>query len=435
MIKFVSALCGSGKTEFALNLSKELIKKKMRVLFVCPSLELQNEISKRLNNTPHRIINYKNTIAGQGVVGSIEKYLRRPAKYEILIITHASFKSISHFPNKKNWTVFIDEETEIFDFMSFNSCDAANYGYGNDLIEDMLKISTFSLNEGGFTSIQPKSLSKSDKGYLKSISYGGKDSTYVYPPFQKFIQHLLNPNMALYGDTTTMVAFRFGDTNAEMWAELDTNIFEDFADLYLMGAEIQRSKLAAYLNLKGIKTENLLISKRFETHDQPIIIKWMTTHSPWSKNYYNEPNKIESTVTNFELYDMLVGLTIGEEEILVQNNIGNPFKHIKNMIQMNFEIKGLNKYNNYAHYAESGAYNVPPACNKKMTDLGFDMEELQLHHALSHAYQGFLRSSIRNNIFLNNIMFLPTEQMAMNMRNIYFPNAAVSQIEGAKYFF
>jgi hypothetical protein len=160
----------------------------------------------------------------------------------------------------------------------------------------------------------------------------------------------------------------------------------------------------------------------------------MTAHKLWSKKYYNSINGV-AKVSNFELYDLLVSNDIGSEPILLQSNKGNPFVHIKNPVQMPYEIKGLNQFDSYSHYCESGAYNMPPVCFQKMENLGFDMVELQLNHALSHAYQGLLRGSLRHGGFSNNIVYLPTEQLAYAMRNIFFPMAEVKQIEGAEIFF
>ena len=157
--------------------------------------------------------------------------------------------------------------------------------------------------------------------------------------------------------------------------------------------------------------------------------------SLWSKNYYNSKNLIEPTLTNFELFDLLVGNSIGDNEILLQNNKGNKFTHIKNPIFMPFEVKGLNTYVGTHNYGESGAYRWPPAYQKKMVDLGFDADEILMHHTLSHSYQGLLRSSLRTGAYNNNIVYLPTKAMAQNMRNLFFPNATVEQIEEANYFF
>lgn len=435
MIYSINSKCGSGKTHWAILRATELIQNKKRVMIVAPSLDLQNEISKRLGNTPHFVINYSTNNDG-GVANSIANYLKNPpVKYEILIITAAAFVTINKFPNKKKWICFIDEELDVFSFITFNSGESSNYGFGNNLMDDIEKIADLKLNEEiGYVAFTPKALPPKEIKFLKSLCYGSTSSDFVYPPFQKFIQLLLNKNMSLFGDSESMVMFKLGNDTAEMWAELNEKLFLNFENLYFLGAEIQRSKMIVYLKLKGLKIEDLKIPQRFEFHEQPIIIKWFTKHNPWSKSYYNSINEVAG-ISNFELYDLLVSESIGNEPILLQSNKGNPFKYIKKPIFMNYEVKGLNKFNEYSHYCESGAYNCPPACINRMNLLGFNMEEIQLHNSLSHLYQGLTRTSIRDGVYSNNIVFVPTEQMAQNLKNIYFPNSIVGQLENACFFF
>ena len=433
MIYTINALCGAGKTHWAIGEAKKLLANNKNVLYVCPSLELQAEVGKRFGNTKHTIVNYKSS-GTAGVVGTINEYLKNPARGEALIITHAAFKSITRFPKKHKWTVYFDEECDVFDFMTLNSDDSSEYAFGNDLVGDMGKIGTFQINEEfGYSTYKIKNMNKKDLSYIKGLCYG-KDNG-VYPPFKRLIQALINPNVQIYCDTESMVFFKFSGLEIEIWTELNTSIFEGFENLYFMGAEIQRSKLCAYLKLKNVIMKELVIPKRFETHEQEINIKYMTTHSPWSKNYYNTANTISPDVTNFELYDSLVGSSIGNTPILTQSNIGMPFKHISNKIDLPYEIRGMNQFSKYDHYTTCGAFNMPPSCALKMEHLGFDVDELQLQHALNLSYQGLMRGSLREGKFNNNTVYLPTEQLALLMRNIYFPNAKVSRIEGSEYFF
>ena len=435
MIFIIDALAGAGKTYWAVEKAKELVSKKQHVLFCSPSTDLQYEMATRLGSTPYKIINYMESKDTGGVTSTISNYLKNPYKNEVLIITHSAFKNISNFPKKKNWTIFIDEEISAIDFISFNLTDASNYQIGCDLEHEIPEISSWKCQDEGFMEINPKhGCNKSDINFLKSLCYS---NDMVYPSFKKFIQLLINPNMQIYADTGVMTAFRFGSPDVEMWAELNTNIFNGFKNLYLMGARIQNSQLISYLKLKKVPIKLLDIPKRFSNHNQPIIIKWMSNYPLWSKNYYNQQNKVEPSITNFELFDMLVGNSIGEEKILLQNNKGNKFKYVKNPNWMPFEVKGLNQYSDTLHYAEGGAYIWPPAYQNQMTALGFDSDEILLNKTLDHAYQGLMRGSLRNGTFNNNnnIIFLPTEKMAQNMRNIYFPNAILKQIEAAEYFF
>lgn len=434
MIYTINSKCGSGKTHWALNEATKLIQNKKRVMIVAPSLDLQNEMSNRLGFTPHFVINYTTNNEG-GVATSIANYLKNPpSKYEILIITAAAFVTINKFPNKKKWICFIDEELSVFDNISFNSSDSSNYAFGNDLMNDIEKIADLKLNEEiGFVEFKLKSLPLKEIKFLKSICYGSKAADFVYPPFQKFIQLLLNKNMRVFGDSESIVMFKLGNDTAKMWSELNEQLFLNFQNLYIMGAEIQRSKMVVYLKLKGLKIEPLQIQQRFEYHEQPITIKWFTKHKPWSKSYYNSINEVAG-ISQFELYDLLVSETIGNEPILLQNNKGNPFKYIQKPIYMNFEVRGINKFDKIHSYCESGAYNMTPACFAKMEKLGFDISEIQLHNSLSHLYQGMMRSNLRNGEFNNNVVFVPTEQMALNLRNIYFPNGKVEQIENGEFF-
>ena len=342
MIYTINSKCGSGKTHWALNEATKLIQNKKRVMIVAPSLDLQNEMSNRLGFTPHFVINYTTNNEG-GVATSIANYLKNPpSKYEILIITAAAFVTINKFPNKKKWICFIDEELSVFDNISFNSSDSSNYAFGNDLMNDIEKIADLKLNEEiGFVEFKLKSLPLKEIKFLKSICYGSKAADFVYPPFQKFIQLLLNKNMRVFGDSESIVMFKLGNDTAKMWSELNEQLFLNFQNLYIMGAEIQRSKMVVYLKLKGLKIEPLQIQQRFEYHEQPITIKWFTKHKPWSKSYYNSINEVAG-ISQFELYDLLVSETIGNEPILLQNNKGNPFKYIQKPIYMNFEVATAN---------------------------------------------------------------------------------------------
>jgi hypothetical protein len=432
-IFYIDGLCGSGKTHASIEAIRKLVANRKNVLYVSPSTELQYEFSTRLGMISHTVINYLEASSnGKSVTQTIKDRLKSPKSGQVLVITHAAFKNISDFPNKKKWTVFIDEEMEINDFMECDASAANSYAYGNDLMKDMERICTFVIHKEGFTSFHKKSLSPKDTRFLRSISFSNNN---VYPPFQRFIQNLLNPNMQVFADTNTLVSFKLGFQNVEMWSEIRLELFQGFENIYFMGARIQYSKLFAYFRLKGVSFRECKIEKRFDTHAQPITIRYMVDNPSWSKTFYQQKNSKEPSYTNFELFDLLVSGSIGDEPILLQNNKSNKFRRISNPINMPYEIKGLNQYAKYNHYAEGGAYNWSPAYQSRMTALGFDCEELMLHQALSKIYQGITRTSIRNGEFHDNIVFVPTKKMAQNLRNLYFPNAKIEQIENSDLFF
>jgi hypothetical protein len=432
-INYMNGLCGSGKTAFAIkqacigaSLSKE------KYAFVVPSIDLQKEYVSRINDFCHskkiKVDVYAiNTTNLQSTSASIDlrNHLESHNGAQILIITQSLFTLNTYWQFSNEWNLYIDEEMEFLYDLTLQFNDPRNLGSQDFAITYLKDVMEVNNQESPFVYFRPnKEVSWQD------LEVWSNDDA-LYGAFKSLNSYISKKNFRI--KTTQEYWNTFMNKESKklyLWAIFDMAMFTKFKSVTIMGADIENSQMSSMLIQAGF---DLVPSSHNsnQKHNLKVEINYASHRDTWSVSYYKQ--SYNNAMSNLDVYMALVKENNREDSILVQNNKNNTWIPELKRVQLPYNAEGLNKekFTQVHNYSECGAYNFTP---ERLSIMQIEhiphADKLQLRRMVLHNYQGFMRSSARTenaNKFLHRI-FVPTEKIATELKNNFFPNASVQQM-------
>jgi hypothetical protein len=449
--KYISAPCGAGKTYSVLQQAERLLALKSPTAIVVPSIVLQEEIAKKIRKDfkklKYKVFNNENGNPGEnkGVTRRIVDYLKTCPDDTLLIITHEAFLRIRYWMRADKWNIFIDEEMEPIKFLTLD------IGHRNIAASNSFKDSWLTIFDELFDLV----VMPEKPGWLKLYPHDEASCQFTaYSERAGKVQKICRDvaDAVLVRGTSLMVEEEKWDkfvddplaTEVIFTRELAIGIFKEFKTITFMGADIENSFMNIYFKKNDYILSESKIKTRFDKHDQPVKIYYMCgdEYPVWSKSFYSRQvmtiKPSEQEINYLKLFTDLIKSVTGKKKIGIQEN--KSFTLDVNVTGLNktiipFKSEGLNKYSKIDHYAELGAYLYTPEQKNMLQVMGYDVDEVQMVKSISHAYQGSLRTSLREGKDKNNMIFLPTKAMAELFKERFFPNAELIRFKHAEVFF
>jgi hypothetical protein len=423
---------GSGKTFAATTFACDRIPRKMKSAFIQPTIALCKQSCADVRNrfpefTSKARLLVSRRGSDQRIAHRITDYLKdREEAGGLLFITHAGFSRTPHWHRAGTWNLFIDEVMEVTYHRRFR---LKKY---QRLLTDLFRVGP--LCQKRYALLEPHNPAALD-GALAMI----KDDE-ISEHFADFISRLRHEHWRLYVDHEEFSRFQRGPTcTLEVHGLLAPSIFEQFASVTIMGANLADSIMYKYFAREGCTFSShagINRALRYQIHNNGprLLIKYLTDKK-WSKTLRNrelrtsgETDAAESVCDVYmELcqreasrHSSVPPLWIGNNDVRDEDFDGKRLKNVPH---------GMNGLTAHAVRCVFSALNPPQAHRKFLQDM-CGMTEREVRRALltQTAYQacgrGILRDPNSTGIFL---LIVPDRDTAEDIAR-YYPGCQIEKL-------
>jgi hypothetical protein len=412
IIQTNSSHCGSGKTFDATTAACHGITQGKKTSIAVPSRRLARQVKR---DARRRFPQLKAHIAcfvsdpkkGETAISRITKYLleRQGGQGDLLIITHAALQMISHWQDKGQWHLFVDEEitSECHIPVKLKRPET------RAALCDLFRIHRWDDHYSVLEAV--------DHGKLMDI----RDNLYddqIDEMFAPLTMRLLpSSSWDLFVRTTQWEEFFAGKSNRfDVHGLLHPQLLDGFASVRVMAANVDDTLMAAYWREIG---RNMLrvTPKPVTPIGYRLTIKYLPVPK-WSKRLRDMVVCEEDGTTVGEMYAQLCA----EEARKHDPNTGNHL-YITNLDNTDVEFggvalptipHGMNDYENATVCAIFTALNRQPAHEAFLCHmLGITEREIRRATVAQVAYQAACRGNIRNKDTDGRFLLLLPDQAMM----------------------
>jgi hypothetical protein len=419
-IRYLSAPAGAGKTHAIQTECYRLVNDGEFVILCQPTKRLITEtasgLSDRFPDIHYHVIhedNCKGTVSG-----SIIEYFTRPfPDPHVFIVTWEAFQRLKFIPNRKDWTLIVDEIPQAYD------CFDEVLPNTHHLVTDHLRTYTDSGQYALLGCANPRAIRKiaENKGGDKALSV-----------FQKLAVRLDSDHRLSYVDTRAyqrLLSPGVQSTRLTVFSFLKPSIFAEFKSVTIAGACFEDSILYRSFSNKGVrftKAQELTQALRFTEHQngRQVTILYAVDQS-WSKRFRDsDDGKVWSKLIDAVIAEFDTETFVWSANKDISDNI---FGHSNRLPQ---SPHGLNSFSHINNVAFLSAHNLIPA-HAKFIEQHLSMSRTEIDTAIhrQHAYQAIMRCSIRD---LNNDsprrIFVPDLPTAKWLQD-QFPGSKIRQVD------
>ena len=423
---------GSGKTRAATTFACDRIPRNVKSAFIQPTIALCKQsymdARARFPDIKDRI---RTIVTRRGsddkIAHRITRYLNdRDEAGDLLYVTHAGFLRTPHWHRADTWNLFVDEAMEVTYHREFR---LRKYRH---LLLDLFHVRPSRHERYG-------ALEARNHGQLDEALAQMKDDE-IYRHFADFIWRLRHGHWNLYVDHEAFQKFQAGETHTlEVHGLLAPSIFEPFASVTIMGANLNDSIMCKYFAKEGCTfSDHTAINNglRYQSHSNGsrLLIKYLT-EGKWSKTLRNRKVRSDDDLDVAEdicgvymdlcqqeaaKHSKLPPLWIGNNDIRSDEFEGERLKNVPH---------GMNSYKKHDVCCIFSALNPPQAHRKFLQDL-CGMTEREVRRALlsQTAYQscgrGILRDPDSTGVFL---LIVPDRDTAEDIAS-YYPGCRIEKL-------
>lgn len=386
-IRYVSALCGSGKTyriaEYVASRSRS-----EAILYVAPTRRLLSQFQtelKRLGAAIKIIDSDHTSNTTTDVVSTLGDSTGPP----IVGITSKTFCNLPFFPKEPAWSIVIDEIPQVDQFYPLM------VPRSHTIFSQYLEVHQTQFRGVG-------RVRAADWRKLKNLTEGPKDS--LQKDAELIFRDVLYDRKIVYTDMASWNKMAIsadvskGDKENRIFflSMLNPMIFDN---AIIVGANFQDSMLHRWLNINGGIMDELgeVVSK---LREPPDLSKRVEIHYLLEQRYskYIGNKRIEGVKIS-DLMDDAAAQFFGDSEFLyVTNRDHTPHRlaDLTGMKQISPVSHGLNSYSNYHNIYFSAALNREPMHLSMLEALGFKPEQVRKATVDEGIYQCGMRTSLRN---------------------------------------
>ncbi len=418
-LHYISGICGSGKTHYALT----IIKANQQSIYCCPSILLQDEIEK--NKLDVRFVTFNSKQSNDGVSLAIQQHMN----YDVLpaSITHEGFFNVTDWSSASRWTLFVDEAFQpVVALPLFNAATTASKQATLDIIQAMCSITTI----GNRIIFKPKAPCADNIRRLANGTYD--DMNFNNKNLTAYFGYLNSPNYTLSVSLADWLSFKMAASRICIHADFNLDIFSRFKDVYFISAGFENSFLYNWAAKNGVHIEpDTNFKPRISAHVEAVhgYYGFGDVSKLWSKNFFNKTNNTGKS--NLTSYINAVALHVGKRLVLTSINNGNKWPASMNIEAVKSNCEGLNNYDHMAIAALGAAYNWAPEFIDSLKGRGFDVDQQLRNNELEKAYQIMLRTAIRKGGAIE--VYAPTASLLERLQQRSFPNMVIKQLPGMQF--
>ena len=428
-INFVSGPCGSGKTHSLSKYIKQNLFRDSKYIITVPSKLLADQIYAQLKED-HKDLYLIHSDTSEKVTSAILKTIKEINFNEsgILIITQQAFQRIPFFQNKDTWVLISDEIPQIDSFynltLPYNFLLLTNY------------ITTEEAESKAFYKIN-----------LVSDEILKKESDDVYKLFKPLIKKLSDGH-DVYTDKTNWDKIvndnvitkdsqedsRYGNSsNMLFFLTIQTpTLYSGFKKTIMMGANFEHSMLyklwSEQYNINFNPFKPILDNLRYTTHTNGNRLHIKYTQEEKASKYSSK--KMIGDLSREQKRTEIVNELFKDKPFIFMSN--NDSKEDDNLAGIRIPVisHGLNKFDTFHNIYFSPALNRMPKHSKMLEELGVD--SVYLARASSHeiAYQGILRTSMRNPEATEEVTVVVVDKATAESLARLFPECTIGAVDG-----
>ena len=423
---------GSGKTRAATTFACERVPRTIKSAFIQPTIALCKQSYMDARTRYPDIKDRIRTIVTRR--GSDDKIAHRITRYltdrdevgDLLYVTHAGFLRTPHWHRADTWNLFVDEAMEVTYHREFR---LRKYRH---LLLDLFHVYPSRHERYG-------ALEARNHGQLDEALAQIKDDE-IYQHFADPIWRLRHGHWNLYVDHEAFQKFRNGETyTLDLHGLLAPSIFEPFANVTMMGANLNDSIMYKYFAKEGCTFSdhtaiNNGLQYRSHGNGSRLLIKYLT-EGKWSKTLRNRKARkdddpdVADDICGLYMdlcqqeaakHSKLPPLWIGNNDIRNEEFDGERLKNVPH---------GMNSYMTHEVCCIFSALNPPQAHRKFLQEL-CGMTEREVRRALlsQTAYQacgrGIIRDPDSTGIFL---LIVPDRDTAEDIAR-YYPGCRIEKL-------
>lgn len=396
-IKFLSGSPGSGKTHVQISEICRLVNEGESVLYVQPSMKLQEETEKSLralgvrctviNSQTVSKLQLSSELGESKVGGAIQAALRAPQSFaRCLMITVSSLERLPFFPNKHLWHLFMDEIPQVY------SCDED----GGKTLARLWHVDV--LNPKGCHPVRARckrEMLSVAKKLAASVLAGKKtlkDATALAYRLASEQYDTFTPK--LKGDEGEHAA---GLPTVSL---LKPSIVEGYRSILIAGAEVKASPLYRHWSNQGVVFEEALDLKARLRFEQPPNGSATTFHYVFDKEFSKTFRDREDLDVVKWMQEAAIKVFGGSGFLYSCNkDTSGLFEGVDKSVAVYLpnDSKGSNEYDKYHNSVLICARNLKPVHRKLlMRLLDVDSEFLKTSQHRHEILQQYQRTSARN---------------------------------------
>ena len=414
---YVSADPGAGKTDWAINMAKRWNMAGQPVMLIVPTIKLCDEIQARSGGLIEAIHSNKTGAS----VREIEERMTEWAKTYTagsIVITDAAFIQMRYRTAAGNWIVIKDEPKEPLNIAELRVPDSMPY------IED-----TFMTFEQTIESRQLLNGTLLKPKYKYSDI--DDDITGQLARIKHFLTHPEHFEVLFEVDMEAKRMLRYSIfTKPEL--------FEEFAEVYLMGANFSDTFIYHMWEKQGVEWQNKTPKSLRRLPSDRMVIRYLWDYDNhgnmlrWSKAFRDRTDN-GTKLSNLDSYLewLRVELPDGDYVYVANNDYDDDHLNL-NGVRMPAEVHGLNKYRHYTKVAVAGSYLVNRHHEIFYHHYGMSTTDVRGMRNTQYYVQQITRTDIRNYNGTAQIeVYVPTLTEALELL-VYFRDATIVDAEAKR---
>jgi len=446
-INYVSSVCGSGKTHAAIKyISENQFQEKF--LITVPTIKLSAQITKDLSNLGVQNVFEVNCeiTKKQNVKEAAKKVFHEinELTYGVAIITNPNFENLPEYIRKSltGFVHILDEPPKLIEAVDIN------LPYSHKTLTDLLKVVPSNIFEN-ISDVFSNNTNLIEK-------YIQRSSDVLNDHIKLLLKKIISPHYMVVADTENWekivvngnispdVIFgenkqTFGNAKNKITfiSILKPSIEKYFSKTIYLGANFENSMMFQFwqdnFNVQFTVAEEIQKNLRLTEH----------TNGDLLNIYYGQKNNYSRYQSR--LIDKESGLNGAQIHFQIAKEILDPNKKVLTLCNLDDEKyafdawnkvssvpHGLNEFQDYNQFCFTGAYNFSPRTYKLLEYLNINKDAIFHDMTINRAYQGLLRTSLRNPDSLEPVScYVPNEIIANEIGKMFI-GANLISINGDK---
>ena len=399
---YISGDPGSGKTELAIRRIQKFVALHENVLMVVPTIRLCNEIQNRSNGVIQAIHSENSSIGDtQNRIQEIMRNTRQNGT--ALVITDSSFMNMRYRSNANNWVVFKDEPKEPLTIVDLAVPDSLDFIL-RELLDLRESVTHGLLHTAGLQLTQNWKFTSMDDAVFKELAQ---------------LQHYLS-NSTYF--EVLIDAESLKDQRLKYSVFQKPELYEDFAEVYFMGANFEHLFIYDQWQRRGVTWVNKTPSYIPKMPTDRLHIHYFTDKYSWSA--YARGLAWNSKQTVLDAYLAWLTTTIPHNNYVYVANNGYSDQQLNLSGQrMPAECHGLNAYRHITDVALIGSYLVNKSLEPFYNYYGSSSSDVRGQRQTQYYVQQLTRTNIRVYSGTDAVhAYVPTLDVALSLLT-YFTEA------------
>ncbi len=446
-INYVSSVCGSGKTHASIQyIAEKQFQEKF--LISVPTIRLSAQITKDLTN-----LGVKNVIEINSEITKKENVKEAAKKafqeinerdFGVAIITNSTFLDLPQYIRKtlSDWVHILDEPPKLIEVFDIN------LPYEHKFLTDLIKTIPSSIFE------KVSDVFCTNTNLVEK--YIQRNSDHLNDYIKPLLKKIISPNYIVVADTENWekivensdispdIIFgenkqQFGNAKNKITfiSILKPTVEKYFSKTIYLGANFESSMLFDFwknkFNVDFVIDEEIKKNLRLTEHQNgellTIFYGQKNNYSRYQARLIDEESNLNGSQIHFHLAKEVLD---SNQKVLTLCNLDDEKFAYDSWQKVSAIPHGLNEFQDYTQFVFNAAYNFSPKTYKLLECLEIPKEAIFHDMQITPAYQGLLRTALRNPESTSPVSCYVPNQIIANEIGKMFIGSTLISINGDK---